>query len=129
MKPNLSIEFSGWTGPSSVYGLFKFYNQNSEDSIKIESIIVAHEGTWIDKNAMSFHRDFEYYEDVQKALGRGLEFVGKEYSNLLERSLFKFNIIQDNAQLVVPATGEEISFEIYGIDRIGNWYLLVKREL
>ena len=78
---------------------------------------------------MSYHRDFEYYEDVQKALGRGLEFVGKEYSNLLKRSLFKFKIIHNDAQLVVPATGEETSFEIYGIDRIGNWHLLVKQEL
>ena len=68
----------------------------------------------------------------QKDLGKGLTFIRKEYSENRKRSLFLFDfeyVSDGNYLLAVPATGEEIYFEIYGVDQSGAMVLLVEREL
>lgn len=116
------------------------------------NILVAQEGNWLTREGMSCcwnipmrlrissilkhkmlpHR-FENYEDIQKYLGRGLTFVGKEYSGLLNRTMVKF-AFDDSTEsekyiLAVPATGEEINFEIYGFTRDKALILILSREL
>lgn len=74
--------------------------------------------------------EYESYEDVQKALGSGLEFISKEFSTVLKRSLISYSFeYGSEAILAVPATGEEIYFEIYGSDRTHAIFLLEEREL
>lgn len=69
-------------------------------------------------------------ENIEKALGYGLDFDAKEYSTIMKRSLFSYSLdyVKD-AVLAVPATGEEIYFEIYGADDHHGMFLLVEREL
>ncbi len=56
----------------------------------LERVIVAHEGDWTQAEGMSCHPEYAAYEDVQEALGSGLTFVAKEYSEMLRRSLFTY---------------------------------------
>lgn len=61
-----------------------------------------------------------------------MTFIRKEYSEVLKRSLFFFDFedtSNGNYVLAVPATGEEIYFEIYGVDQSGSLVLLLEREL
>lgn len=79
---------------------------------------------------MLCHREYDSYEDVQKVLGTGLTFVSKEYSTILKRILISYSFkYGSEAVLAVPATGEEIYFEIYGSDKYHGLNLLVEREL
>lgn len=59
--------------------------------------------------------------------------MGKEYSKLLNRSLFLYEIAPPvkglGYKIAVPATGEEVYFEIYGVDSNGIQYLMLHREL
>ena len=77
---------------------------------------------------MDFYGEYKNYEDAQKDLGSGLKFVGKEYSNLLNRSFLLYEItcsVKDiGYKIAVPATGEEVSFEIYVMDSSGIHYLM-----
>ena len=77
------------------------------------------------------HTNREIYEDVQGDLGKGLVFRRKGFSVINRRSLFLFEIDKTCNEhiLAVPATGEEIYFEIYGVDTDGNILPLVTREL
>ncbi len=120
---NGTVKHVGFCGPSAIYAKFRIeetgYNQ----------IIVAHEGRWCEENGMCCHPHFANYEDVQASLGSGLVFQGKEYVNLIHRSLFKFEYDDTNEHiLVVPATGEEISLEIYGV-KYNQLDLLWKGEI
>ena len=80
---------------------------------------------------MCWHDHYKNYGDVQGDLGKGLVFRRKEFSVINRRSLFLFEIDKTCNEhiLAVPATGEEIYFEIYGVDTEGDLVLLVKREL
>ena len=81
---------------------------------------------------MICHREYALYEDVQKDLGNGLKFIKKEYSDKLNRSFFIYsvdNAFESNCTLAVPATGEDICFEIFGETKQGRLILLEKREL
>lgn len=97
----------------------------------LTKILVAHEGDWTTEEGMSCHFPYKRYEDVQKDLGKGLIFKRKGFSKVSRRSLFLFEIDKTCNEhiLAVPATGEEIYFEIYGIDKSGDLVLLVEREL
>lgn len=79
---------------------------------------------------MLCHREYDSYEDVQKALGTGLTFIPKEYSTLLKRTFISYSFeYVSEAVLAVSATGEGIYFEIYGSDKYHGLNLLVEREL
>ncbi len=123
------IKFLGWKG---FYALFEIQSRQLPDRRLLNEIIVAHEGDWITETSMNCHPEYAKYEDVQTALGEGLEFECKELSQCMERSLFKFKLksCAHKYVLAVPATGEEICFEIYGSegDNHGK-HLLVEREL
>ena len=97
----------------------------------LRAILVAHEGDWTKEEGMSCHSEYKFYEDVQCDLGKGLVFRVKGFSTINRRSLFLFDVDKAYNEhiLAVPATGEEIYFEIYGVDTEDNLVLLVKREL
>lgn len=123
------VFFLGWKG---TYAFFEIKRGMLPNGKMFERILVSHEGNWIDSNGMICHPDYKLYEDVQAALGKGLTFVKKEYSKLMNRSrfLYDFEYQSDGDYvLAVPATGEEIYFEIYGVDQFGALVLLVEREL
>lgn len=121
------IEFLGWEGS---YAKFKVKRGQLPNGRTIERIIVAHEGNWTTADGMWCYREYDSYEDVQKKLGSGLSFIAKEYSDVLKRSLISYSFeYGSEVILAVPATGEEIYFEIYGSDRNHGLYLLVELEL
>lgn len=121
------VEFLGWKGS---YARFKIKKEQLPNGRNIERIIVAHEGNWTNADGMRCFSEYNSYEDVQKALGSGLEFISKEYSAILKRSLISYSFEDESeAILAVPATGEEIYFEIYGSDRTHGIFLLEEREL
>lgn len=119
-------EFLGWKGS---YALFKIKRGVLPNGNSFEELLVAHEGNWTTRIG---YPEYEHYEDVQKDLGKGLTFETKEYSELHKRSFFLYSFDWSGYGeyiLAVPATGEEIYFEIYGVDSYGALVLLVEREL
>ena len=123
------VQFLGWKG---CYALFSIKRGTLPNEKYFDKVLVAHEGHWTDAKDMMCHREYEFYEDVQKDLGKGLSFVKKEYTEIQNRSLFLFDFEYTSDKLhilAVPATGEEIYFEIYGVDQFGALVLLIEREL
>ena len=118
------INFKGW---EDTYALFEI--RRDERDNPIDKISVAHQGNWIDEDAMNCHPQFRLYEDVQKAMGSGLLLIGKYFSQEKGRTFFDYQIIDDNATLAVPASGEELDFEIFGLLPDNTKILLLKREL
>ena len=121
---SIFIQFLGW---EKVVAQFRIL----PNDWKFDKILVAHEGDWTTEEGMSCHFPYKRYEDVQKDLGKGLIFKRKGFSAINSKSLFLFEIDKTCNEhiLAVPATGEEIYFEIYGIDKSGDLVLLVDREL
>ena len=112
--------------------MFQIERKMLPNGNSFERLLVAHEGDWIGEYGMICYPEYKAYEDVQTALGKGLVFVNKEYSELLRRSLFLYDFEHTSDAeyiLSVPATGEEIYFEIYGIDHLGAKVLLLDMEL
>ena len=128
MQPFKSITFIGWCG---IYASFHIDRMDLPNGKNLTAILVAHEGDWTTEEGMCCHAHYKSYEDVQSDLGKGLVFRRKGFSVINRRSLFLFEIDKTCNEhiLAVPATGEEIYFEIYGVDTDGNILLLVKREL
>ncbi len=122
------IMFMGWKGS---YALFEIKRNDLPDGTAFNKILLAHEGDWLNQEGMSCHTEYRRYEDVQEDLGRGLIFKRKGLSKINRRSLFLFEIDKTATEhiLAVPATGEEIDFEIYGVDSKGSLILLIKQEL
>ena len=125
------INFLGWCGPSGIYASFRIDRMDLPNGKNLTTILVAHEGDWTTEEGMCCHAHYKYYEDVQGDLGKGLVFRRKGFSVINRRSLFLFEIDKTcNEHIIaVLATGEEIYFEIYGVDTEGDILLLVKREL
>lgn len=124
MNEKNPVKFLGFVRPSSIYAKFRI------ETPEYEEIIVAHGGDWTKEGAMSCHHHYKAYEDVQADLGAGYEFKAKEYVSLLKRTFFKFEreSLSDDYSIVVPATGEEIYLEIYGVN-FGRLYLLWHGEI
>lgn len=123
------VEFLGWEGSYARFRIHKTALPNGND---FEQIAVTHEGDWISYGAMCCHTEYQHYEDVQQSKGKGLIFIGKQFREDIKRSEFKFRFLPwgcNDHILAVPATGEEIYFEIYGLDSNGNSVLLDEREL
>ena len=102
-----------------------------QDGSKIDKLLVAHEGNWTKEESMFCYDECKHYEDVQNDLGKGLILKRKDYSKINYRILFLYefdNTCNDHI-LAVPATGEEIDFEIYGVNQFGDLVLLVKMDL
>ena len=98
-----------------VCGIFQIESTLLQSGTRSETILVAHEGNRIDLYLMDFYGEYKNYEDAQKDLGDGLKFIGKEYSNPVKDIGYK---------IAVPATGEEVSFEIYVMDSSAIHYLM-----
>ena len=123
------VKFIGYNGS---YAMFQIERKMLPNGNRFERLLVAHEGDWIGEYGMICYPEYKAYEDVQTDLGKGLVFVNKEYSELLRRSLFLYDFEHTSDAeyiLSVPATGEEIYFEIYGIDHLGAKVLLLDMEL
>ena len=123
------VKFIGYNGS---YAMFQIERKMLPNGNSFEKLLVAHEGDWIGEYGMICYPEYKAYEDVQTALGKGLVFVNKEYSELLRRSLFLYDFEHTSDAeyiLSVPATGEEIYFAIYGIDHLGAKVLLLDMEL
>lgn len=122
------IEFLDWMGS---YAKFRIHKKALPDGYDFKEIVVSHEGDWISSGAMFCYPEYQHYEDVQKALGKGLTFIGKQYQSNTRRSIFRYALLPccDDYLLSVPATGEELCFEIYGASQFGTMTLLFKGEL
>ena len=125
------INFLNFCGPSRIYASFHIDRMDLPKGKNLMAILVAHEGDWTTEEGMYCHDHYKYYENVQSDLGKGLVFRRKGFSAINSKSLFLFEIDKTCNEhiLAVPATGEEIYFEIYGIDKSGDLVLLVDREL
>lgn len=106
-----SVEFELMQESGLCCGRFRIKAGLLPDGSRIDRIIVAHEGDWA--RPMSFG-PYRFYEDYQQHLGSGLEFIRKEYSFIMGRTLIEFRITRPDPVLVAYATGEEFAFEIYG---------------
>lgn len=128
MKNMKHVKFLGYEG--GTYASFEINRELLPNGNCFEKLLVAHEGRWLDEDGMFCHPEYKFYEDVQKGLGIGLTFVKKEYSEFLNRTLFLYDFeYSPYYKLAVPATGEEIYFEIYGVDNFGACILLEEMEL
>ena len=128
----LIMKLVKFVGCNGTYASFQIERKMLPNGNRFERLLVAHEGDWIGENGMMCYPEYKFYEDVQTALGKGLVFVNKEYSDLLRRTLFLYDFERTpdtEYVLSVPATGEEIYFEIYGIDHLGAKVLLLDMEL
>lgn len=101
------------------FGLFRVWivAPVTEEGKRIKGVIVAHELEW-EEGQRNYHQYSSGYESIQEKIGVNLKFVCKEYSETLKRTLIRYDF-EDNYKaglLFTPATGEEIYFEIYGID-------------
>lgn len=123
------VEFLGWEGS---YARFRIHKTPLPNGYDFKQVVVTHEGDWISVGAMCCYPEYRHYEDVQQSMGKGLIFIGKQFRGDIKRSVFRFKFWPWGSGeyiLAVPATGEEVCFEIYGIDSKGNSTLLVEREL
>ena len=120
------ITFKEWEGS---YALFEITKGILYDNQLMDKILIIHEGDWIGEEAMTCHPRYTRYEDVQFDMGDGLLLLRKWFSLEKRRSYFEYKMIKNKSLLAVPATGEEIDFEIYGIGTNNNKILLLKREL
>lgn len=124
------INFCGWEGS---YGQFEIDSyEDLMDSDPYVGILVIHEGNWINPLNNKFAwSQCEYYEQAQQYFGVGLDFVQKIYveEGNYTSFYFKFSGELPFHKLVVPATGEELFFKIYGIKKSGNKDLLIDMEL
>ncbi len=111
MNEKIPIDHCCFVGPSSSYAKFGI------NATEYDMILVAHEGHWTEEGDMCRHCHYKSYEAVQADLGCGFKFRDKEYVRTLDRSFFIFerDALSREYSLVVPATGEEKYFEIYGI--------------
>ena len=120
------VKFLGYEG--GTYASFEINRELLPNGNRFEKLLIAHEGRWLDE--MFCYQEYKFCENVQKGLGVGLTFVKKEYSELFNRSLFLYDFeYSPYYKLAVPATGEEIYFEIYGVDNNGACILLEEMEL
>lgn len=120
------ITFKEWKGS---YALFEITKGFLCDNQIMDKILISHEGDWIGEDSMICHPGYDRYEDVQYDMGDGLFLLRKWFSPENRRSFFEYKMIKNKSLLAVPATGEEIDFEIYGIGPNNNKILLMKREL
>lgn len=104
------LEPLGVGGPSNLYERYRI-------TIPVNglAIIISLQYNWLDGNCKELHPHFDSYEDLQAAVGEGLEFVGKEYVNLIDRTFFKFYRQNLEFILALPTAAKEcsIDMEIY----------------
>lgn len=130
---NEIIKFCGWAGPQKAYGLFQIDRLNDTNNPDpYIGIFIIHEGNWIKPLNNKFcWPECEYYEQAQHIFGDGLDLIEKEYDEINHCTTFHFKLPKCLllTRIVVPATGEELYFKIYGIHKSGNKELLIDIEL
>lgn len=127
MKDGKLVEFLGWDGTEALFQIKRGVLPNNS---RIERIIFAREGDWVTNTGSSRHRIYKRHEIIQELSGNGLRLVSQEYSKDRNRSVFTYSFeTGDDAILAVPATGEELCYEIYGCDSNQDLHLLDEGEL
>lgn len=130
---NMATDYIKFKGHNGCYGCFDIILAATKYEAGCESIIVVHEGNWTENlNNPYAWPECQHYEDAQVLFGRGLIFVDKEYLPTQHATAFKFAFdshICGFCRLVVPATGEDFFFKVYGIRHTGERVLLIEMEL
>lgn len=137
-KYNLSIQLlethdKGVKGAGlGPFGLFHVWMiaPRTDDGRRVKGVVVAHEMNWLE-GKRSYRQYSSGYEAIQQKLGVNLRFICKEHSQTLGRALFRYDFENPMRPglLFTPATGEELYFEIYGIDEsYGILRLMFKGE-
>lgn len=116
-KHKRGVTCLGHVGP---YGLFLGWlvSRVSDNGQLLKGIVIAHEVDWCNPECMKGYHQYSFsYQAAQEKLGRNLKYVGMERSELMRRTLIRFDFDEftDSALLFTPATGEELCFEIYGV--------------
>lgn len=129
---NKVIQKLSYCGPK--YTVARFKIDKSLLPTKTKALLVAQEGNCIDERYLEDWHGYSSYHDIQQALGNGMTLIEKEYSTMLKRKLFLYQLDwipsnNDDYMLVFPATGEEIYFEIYAMDTFNVLHLLSHCEL
>lgn len=128
---NKAIRRLDYCGPQ--YSVARFRIDKSLLPIQTDALLVAQEGHCIDEGMLKIPHGYTSYHEIQHALGNGMTLIEKEHSSILKRNLFlyQFNWLSDKDDylLAFPATGEEIYFEIYAMDRFDVAHLLLHCEL
>lgn len=95
------MEFIGYGDPEELYEIYRITTPTWKGDI-----VFSLEGNWIDGDCKKNHPDYNSYEELQSDLGSGLEFKGKEYVNIINRTLFRFSRENEKFTLVIPTGGE-----------------------
>lgn len=116
----LELHEKGVAGAGNTpFGFFRawYVAPFTKEDVKIKGIVVAHEMDWVD-GERSYRQYSSGYEAIQQKFGVNLKFICKERSLTMGRILVRYDFEDDYKPglLFTPATGEEIYFEIYGID-------------
>ena len=116
-KHERGVTCLGHAGP---YGMFLGWlvSRVNDNGDVLKGILIAHEVDWRNPECMKGYHQFSFsYQAAQEKFGRNLKYVGMERSELMRRTLIRFDFekFTDSALLFTPATGEELYFEIYGI--------------
>lgn len=121
------VIFIDWQG---CYALFSINSHRLTNEHNIRNIIVACEGDWTTEDSMFCYNEFKSYEDVQACLGCNLTFLRKEYVRILNRTFVEYTFdVKTKNILAIPASGEELSCEIYAKSHSGALFLLYQREI
>ena len=128
---NKAIRRLDYCGPQ--HSVARFRIDKSLLPIQTDTLLVAQEGHYIDEGMLKIPHGYTSYHEIQHALGNGMTLIEKEHSSILKRNLFlyQFNWLpdKDDYLLAFPATGEEIYFEIYAMDRFNVVHLLLHCEI
>lgn len=129
---NKVIQKLSYCGPK--YTVARFKIDKSLLPTKTKALLVAQEGHCIDERYLEDWHGYSSYHDIQQALGHGMTLIEKEYSTMLKRKLFLYQLDwipsnNDDYILAFPATGEEIYFEIYAMDTFNILHLMLHCEL
>ena len=128
---NKAIRRLDYCGPQ--HSVARFRIDKSFLPIQTDTLLVAQEGHYIDEGMLKIPHGYTSYHEIQHALGNGMTLIEKEHSSILKRNLFlyQFNRLldKDDYLLAFPATGEEIYFEIYAMDRFNVAHLLLHCEI
>lgn len=102
------LEHIGCGGPSNLYEKYRISSPALGGKI-----IVSLQDNWLDGNCKECHPHFDSYEDLQSAVGEGLEFIDKEYVSVIKRTFFVFSRVNhDEFTLAIPTAAEDFSFDM-----------------
>lgn len=129
METNNSIvQFMGWCGADASNASFMINRiALPHGTVKL---LVAFEGDHYgnDERALYTCHGYRSFHELQEDLGNGIRFVSNEYSPLLDRSLYLYEILPGPNHMLSFPVGGERWLEIYAMTLQGQLILLYERE-